>query len=181
LQLSFWDRATFQLHRGYYIPKESVVYSRDDMVSMWFVDTCRDGAEWWFTSFVSPPVISHSWNCQICNKGMWPFKQLKCTLYHELRHLFHHVKHDVKAAEEFWFSLLLCLWLIFVDSLIITPSFPNYLSVLIGTQILRNLWGIYEIVQLGSNPSLHKLFNELFFTQNGVINNKIWWFDQAVV
>jgi hypothetical protein len=61
------------------------------------------------------------------------------------------------------------------------PSVPNYLSVLIGTQILRNLWGICENVQLGFNPSLNKLSNELFYTQNQVVNKKIWWFDQAVV
>jgi hypothetical protein len=30
-----------------------------------------------------------------------------------------------------------------------TPSVPNDLSVLIGTQILRNLWGICENAQLG--------------------------------
>jgi hypothetical protein len=62
-----------------------------------------------------------------------------------------------------------------------TPSVPNYLNVLIGTQILRNLWRICENTKLGSNPSLNKLSNELFYTQNGVVNKKIWWFDHAVV
>jgi hypothetical protein len=62
-----------------------------------------------------------------------------------------------------------------------TPSVPNYLSVFIGTQMLRNLWGICENTQLGSNPSLNKLSNELFYTQNGVVNKKIWWFDCVVV
>jgi hypothetical protein len=60
-----------------------------------------------------------------------------------------------------------------------TPSVPNYLSVLIGTQILRNLWEICENAQLGSNSSLNKLSNELFYTQNGVVNKKIRWFDQG--
>jgi hypothetical protein len=67
------------------------------------------------------------------------------------------------------------------DILTHTPSVPNYLSVLIGTQILRNLWRICENAQLGSNPSLNKLSNELFYTQNGVVNKKIWWFDHVVV
>jgi hypothetical protein len=58
----------------------------------------------------------------------------------------------------------------------ITPSVPNYFSVLIGTQILKNLWGICEI---GSNPSLNELSNELFYTQKGVVNKKIWWFNQG--
>jgi hypothetical protein len=54
-----------------------------------------------------------------------------------------------------------------VDSMLYTlfysfTSFvPNYLSVLIGTQILRNLLGICENAQLGSNPSLIELSNEL--------------------
>jgi hypothetical protein len=51
-----------------------------------------------------------------------------------------------------------------------TPSVPNYLSVLIGTQILRNLWGICENTQLGSNPSLNELSNELIYTQTGIVN-----------
>jgi hypothetical protein len=62
-----------------------------------------------------------------------------------------------------------------------TPSIPNYVSVLIGTQILRNFWGIYKNAQLGSNSSLNQLSNELFCIQNGVVNKKIWWFDQVVV
>jgi hypothetical protein len=62
-----------------------------------------------------------------------------------------------------------------------TPSVPNYLSVLIGTQILRNLWGICENAQRGSNKSLNKLSNELFYTQNGVVNKKIWLFNHVVV
>jgi hypothetical protein len=45
-----------------------------------------------------------------------------------------------------------------------TPSVPNYLSVLIGTQILRNLWGICKNAQLGLNPDLNQLSNELFCT-----------------
>jgi hypothetical protein len=50
-------------------------------------------------------------------------------------------------------------------------------SVSIKTQILRNLWGICKNTQLGSNPSLNKVSKELFYTQNGVVNKKIWWFD----
>jgi hypothetical protein len=64
-------------------------------------------------------------------------------------------------------------------SFVILPSVPNYLSDLIGTQILRNLWGICENAKLGFNPGLNKLSNELFFIQNGVVNKKIWWFDQG--
>jgi hypothetical protein len=54
-----------------------------------------------------------------------------------------------------------------------TPLVPNYLSVLIGIQILRNLRGICENAQLGFNLSLNKLSNEIFYTQNGVVNKKI--------
>jgi hypothetical protein len=54
-----------------------------------------------------------------------------------------------------------------------TPFVPNYLSLLIETQVLRNLWGICEIAQLGSNPSLNKLSNELLYAQNGVVNKKM--------
>jgi hypothetical protein len=63
----------------------------------------------------------------------------------------------------------------------ITPSIPNYLSVLIGTQILRNLWGFVKNAQPIFNPNLNKLSSELFYTQNGVGNKKIWWFDESVV
>jgi hypothetical protein len=35
--------------------------------------------------------------------------------------------------------------------------------------------------QLGFNLSLNELSNELFYTQNGVVKKKIWWFDQDVV
>jgi hypothetical protein len=48
-----------------------------------------------------------------------------------------------------------------------TPSVPNYLSVFTGTQILKNPWWICENAQLGANPSLNELSNELFYTQNG--------------
>jgi hypothetical protein len=58
-----------------------------------------------------------------------------------------------------------------------TSSVPDYLSVLIGSQRLKNFWGICENAQLGSNPSLNKLSNELFYIQNGVVNKKIWWFN----
>jgi hypothetical protein len=40
----------------------------------------------------------------------------------------------------------------------------------IGTQILRNLRGICENAQLGSNSNLNKLSNELFYIQNGAVN-----------
>jgi hypothetical protein len=64
-----------------------------------------------------------------------------------------------------------------VDVLNTTPSVPNYSSVLIGTQILKNLWWICENAQLRFNPGLNKLSNELFYTQHKVVNKKIWWFD----
>jgi hypothetical protein len=51
-----------------------------------------------------------------------------------------------------------------------SPSVPNYLSVLIETQILRNLLGICKNTQLQSNLSLNKLSNELICTQNGIVN-----------
>jgi hypothetical protein len=54
-----------------------------------------------------------------------------------------------------------------------TPSVPNYLSVLTGTQILRNLWGIFKNIQLGSNPGLNQFSIVLFCTQNGVVNGLI--------
>jgi hypothetical protein len=38
-----------------------------------------------------------------------------------------------------------------------TPFVSNYLSVLIGTQILKNLRWICENTQLGSNPGLNRL------------------------
>jgi hypothetical protein len=60
-----------------------------------------------------------------------------------------------------------------------TLSIPNYLSVLIGIQIWKNLWWICKNAQLGSNSGLNKLSNELFYTQNGIINKRIWWFDQG--
>jgi hypothetical protein len=41
------------------------------------------------------------------------------------------------------------------------PSITNYLSVLIGTQILRNLYGICKNIQLQSNLGLNELSNEL--------------------
>jgi hypothetical protein len=53
-----------------------------------------------------------------------------------------------------------------------TPSVPNYLSILIVTQILRNLWGICKNVQLGFNLDLHQLSNELFCTQNKVVKKR---------
>jgi hypothetical protein len=48
-------------------------------------------------------------------------------------------------------------------------------------EFVRNLWGICENAQLGSNLSLNKLSNELFYTQNEVVNRKIWWFNHAIV
>ena len=45
-----------------------------------------------------------------------------------------------------------------------THSVPNYLSDLIGTQILRNLWWICKNTQLGSNLSLNKFSKGLFYT-----------------
>jgi hypothetical protein len=55
-----------------------------------------------------------------------------------------------------------------------TPSIPNYLSVLIGTQILKNLWGICKNAQPRFNLWLDQLSNEILCTQNGVVNKKIW-------
>ena len=54
-----------------------------------------------------------------------------------------------------------------------TRSVPNYLSVLTGTQILRNLWGIFKNIPLGSNPGLNQFSIVLFCTQNGVVNGLI--------
>jgi hypothetical protein len=53
-----------------------------------------------------------------------------------------------------------------------TPSVPYYLSIFIGTQILRNLWGICKNAQFGSNQGLGQLSNELFCIQNWVVNKK---------
>jgi hypothetical protein len=64
-----------------------------------------------------------------------------------------------RLIEKFEFFILIC-----------TPYVLNYLSVLIGTQILRNLWRLCENAQLGYDPSLNKLFNEIFYTQNGFVN-----------
>ena len=53
-----------------------------------------------------------------------------------------------------------------------TLSTPNYSSILIETQILRNLWGICKNAQLGSNLGSNQLSNELFWTKNGIVNKK---------
>jgi hypothetical protein len=41
---------------------------------------------------------------------------------------------------------------------------PNYLSILIGTRVITNLWGICKNLQLGHDVDLNQLFNELCCT-----------------
>jgi hypothetical protein len=36
-----------------------------------------------------------------------------------------------------------------------------------------------EFVKTPNNPSLNKLSNELFYTENKIVNKKIQWFDQG--
>jgi hypothetical protein len=75
-----------------------------------------------------------------------------------------------------WGNFKICSLLIWCLSS--TPFVPNYLILLTRTRILRNLWGIYKNAQLGLDPVLTKLSNELFYSQNGATSQKIWWFDQ---
>ena len=53
-------------------------------------------------------------------------------------------------------------------------SIPNYLSVLIGRQILRNLWGICKIAQLGSNTGLIPKVLCFFFSKIATIWGMCW-------
>jgi hypothetical protein len=54
-----------------------------------------------------------------------------------------------------------------------TLSIPNYLSVWIGTQILKNLEGICKSAHLIPHLDLNQLSNELYCTQNGAVNKQI--------
>jgi hypothetical protein len=62
------------------------------------------------------------------------------------------------------------------ESEITTSPIPNYMSVLIGTQILMNQWRIYKNTQLGPNPNSNQLSNKLFCTKSVAVNKNIWWF-----
>jgi hypothetical protein len=55
-----------------------------------------------------------------------------------------------------------------------TPSIPNYLSVFIGTQIVRNSWVTCKDGQLGPNLVLNKLSMELLCAQKRASNEKMW-------
>jgi hypothetical protein len=45
-----------------------------------------------------------------------------------------------------------------------TPSVPNYLSIWMGVQFLRDLQGIYKNAQLVPYVDLNELSNELLYT-----------------
>jgi hypothetical protein len=50
---------------------------------------------------------------------------------------------------------------------------PKLLECFDRNKILRNLRRICKNAQLGFNPDLNQLFNELFCIQNRVVNKKI--------
>ena len=62
-----------------------------------------------------------------------------------------------------------------------TPSVPNFLSVFIGTQILKNLCRICKNAKLGLDFNLNQLYYNQICIQKGAINKNIWWFNQGRV
>jgi hypothetical protein len=59
-------------------------------------------------------------------------------------------------------------------------SVPNYLSLFMGTEIIRNLLGIFKFTQLRLEQDLNQLSYKLFSIHNRAITKKIW-FDQVGV
>jgi hypothetical protein len=68
------------------------------------------------------------------------------------------------------------IYFVFVDIFMYSLR-PKLLDTFDKNKILRNLWGIYKNAQLVIDPVLNKLSNELFHTENGAINQKIWSFN----
>jgi hypothetical protein len=64
-----------------------------------------------------------------------------------------------------------------------TSSVPNYMNVLIGTKIWRNLWRNYKNAQLWLDLYLNQLSNELFCNQNKDFKKKdmMVWSSEKVV